>query len=90
MVYWEIFLLVAPNSALFPGVDKGYNFGITGDLPVSGDWNGDGITEIGVFRPSTHIYYQDYNGNGVWDTGLVDKGYNFGITGDLPSSGKWR
>jgi len=70
-------------------IDKSYNFGISGDLPVSGDWNLDGRTEIGVYRPSTHIYYQDYNGNGVWDGGLIDKSYNFGISGDLPVSGDW-
>jgi hypothetical protein len=26
-------------------------FGIHGDLPIVGDWNGDGADEIGVFRP---------------------------------------
>jgi PKD repeat protein len=70
-------------------VDRAYNFGMTGDLPVSGDWNNDGISEIGVYRPSTHTYYQDYNGNGVWNGAVVDRAYNFGMTGDLPVSGDW-
>ena len=70
-------------------IDRAYNFGITGDLPVSGDWNNDRISEIGVFRPSTHIYYQDFNGNGVWEGAEMDRAYNFGITGDLPVSGDW-
>ncbi|MFA5347492.1 MAG: VCBS repeat-containing protein [Methanoregula sp.] len=70
-------------------IDRAYNFGITGDIPVSGDWNGDGKTEIGVFRPSTHIYYQDYNGNGAWNGAVIDRAYNFGITGDIPVSGDW-
>ncbi|MCK9593715.1 MAG: lectin like domain-containing protein, partial [Methanoregula sp.] len=48
-------------------VDRVSTFGITGDLPVSGDWNNDGISEIGVFRPSTHLYYRDFSGNGLWD-----------------------
>ena len=48
-------------------VDKAYNFGITGDIPITGDWNNDGISEIGVFRPSTHLFYLDYNGNGAWN-----------------------
>ena len=69
--------------------DRSYNFGITGDIPVSGDWNNDGITEIGVFRPSTHLYYQDFNGNGVWNGPVTDRAYNFGITGDIPVSGDW-
>jgi len=69
--------------------DKSFNFGITGDIPVTGDWNANGTTEIGVFRPSTHLFYVDYNGNGVWNGAVTDKSYNFGITGDKPLSGKW-
>jgi len=69
--------------------DRSYNFGISGDIPVSGDWNIDGRTEIGVFRPSTHLFYLDYNGNGVWNGGVTDRSYNFGITGDMPISGDW-
>jgi len=70
-------------------IDRAYNFGITGDIPVSGDWNNDGISEIGVFRPSTHSFYLDYNGNGVWNGEIFDRAYNFGITGDIPVSGDW-
>ena len=69
--------------------DSSYNFGITGDIPISGDWNHDGISEIGVFRPSTHLFYLDYNGNGVWTGAAVDRSYNFGITGDIPITGDW-
>ena len=71
------------------GVDRSFSFGITGDLPVTGDWNNDGKSEIGVFRPSTHMFYLDYNGNGVWNGPKVDRQYNFGITGDRPVSGDW-
>jgi PKD repeat protein len=69
--------------------DRSYNFGITGDIPISGDWNTDGTTDIGVFRPATHLFYLDFNGNGVWNGGSVDRLYNFGITGDTPVSGTW-
>jgi PKD repeat protein len=72
-----------------PTIDKSYIFGIAGDLAASGDWNADGITEIGAFRPSTHLYYQDYNGNGIWDGAVIDRAYSFGITGDKPVSGAW-
>jgi len=71
------------------GIDRQYNFGITGDIPVTGDWNSDGRTDIGVFRPSTHVFYLDYNGNGAWNGAGVDRMYNFGITGDKPVTGKW-
>jgi YVTN family beta-propeller protein len=70
-------------------IDRQYDFGLTGDLPVSGDWNNDGKSEIGVYRPSTHTFYQDYNGNGVWNSAAIDRQYDFGLTGDLPVSGDW-
>jgi hypothetical protein len=70
-------------------VDRAYNFGIAGDIPVSGDWNYDGISEIGVFRPSTNMFYMDYNGNGIWNGAVIDRACNFGTTGDIPVSGDW-
>jgi parallel beta-helix repeat protein len=70
-------------------VDRQYNFGLSGDLPVSGDWNNDGKSEIGVFRNSTHTFYLDYNANGVWNVPPADRQYNFGLSGDLPISGDW-
>jgi len=70
-------------------VDRQYNFGITGDIPITGDWDNNGISEIGIFRPSTHLFYLDYNGNGVWNGASVDRQYNFGITGDIPITGDW-
>ena len=30
-------------------------------------------SKIGVFRPSTHLFYLDYNGNGVWNGPVVDE-----------------
>jgi hypothetical protein len=70
-------------------VDRAYNYGLTGDIAVSGDWSGDGITKIGVFRPSTHMFYLDYNGNGAWNGATADRAYNFGLTTDSPVFGKW-
>jgi hypothetical protein len=69
--------------------DRSNNFGLNGDLPISGDWNEDGISEIGVFRPSTHIFYLDFNRNGAWNGAVIDRQYNFGLTGDNPISGDW-
>jgi hypothetical protein len=41
------------------------HFGIAGALPVAGDFNGDGIDEVGVFYRGH--WFIDINGNGVWD-----------------------
>ena len=73
-----------------PPADRQYNFGLSGDLPISGDWNNDRKSEIGVYRNSTKLFYLDYNGNGVWNGSVVDRQYNFStISGDKPISGKW-
>ncbi len=70
-------------------VDRQYAFGAIGDIPIAGDWNNNGITEIGVFRPSTRTFYLDYNGNGVWNGKTVDRQYAFGAIGDIPIAGDW-
>jgi hypothetical protein len=71
------------------GVDGCATFGMNGDLPVAGDWNGDGIAQIGVFRPSTGKWYLDLNGNRQWDGCSVDGCITFGMNGDLPVAGDW-
>jgi hypothetical protein len=49
--------------------------GATSDIPVAGDWNGDGKSEIGIFRliPPNGYWYLDVNGNGRWDGPAADK-----------------
>jgi hypothetical protein len=68
-------------------VDVIYNFGVAGDLPVTGDWTGTGKTNIGVFRGSGQ-WYLNKAGNGAW-TPPTDIMYNFGVAGDKPVTGKW-
>jgi len=60
-------------------------FGIQGATPVSGDFNGDGRAEIGVFIDGE--WFIDINGNGVWDEG--DMWAKLGNKGDLPVVGDW-
>ena len=60
-------------------VAASFHFGTTGDVPVIGDWNGDGITNVGVFRPSNGNWYLD-----TTKTGVVNKTFHFGTTGDSP------
>ncbi len=65
-------------------VNKTFHFGTTGDIPVVGDWDGDGISDAGVFRPSMGNWYLDYNSDGV-----KDKEFHFGMKGDTPIVGDW-
>jgi len=66
------------------------SFGEAGDLPVIGDWNGTGISKIGVFRASKGEWFLDSNGNGKWDGPSVDMYIvGYGESGDIPIVGKW-
>ncbi len=69
-----------------PTKDICSNWGMTGDIPVMGDWDGTGITRIGVFRNGW--WYLDINGNNTWDPG-VDLAIPFGMAGDIPVVGNW-
>ncbi len=71
-----------------PATDKIIVFGLKTDIPVTGDWNGDGITDIGLFRPSTASWYLDSNGNMAWNPG-VDAKFAFGLATDIPVTGNW-
>jgi parallel beta-helix repeat protein len=73
------------------GNDIVAGFGMAGDVPVPRDWNGDGASEIAVFRPGTGQWIIDYNGNFVWDgTGSgQDVTASLGQTGDVAVAGDW-
>ena len=60
-------------------------FGVRGGIPVTGDFNGDGVFEVGVFAQG--YWYIDLNGNGTWDEG--DLWAKLGHDGDQPVTGDW-
>ncbi len=74
------------NSVLDVGVEATAPFGVSTDTPVVGDWNGDGIDDVGVRR--NHLFFLDSNANNVWDAG-VDEVFPFGIDTDTPVIGDW-
>jgi hypothetical protein len=65
--------------------DRWFGFGLPGDLPVAGDWDGSGVTRAGVFRNGQ--WFLDWNNNGTWDAG--DRQIPFGSPGDIPVVGDW-
>jgi lysophospholipase L1-like esterase len=80
------------NGKWDPGIDiiyKAGSFGLPNDVPITGDWNGDGKTNIGVFRKGA--WYLDFNGNGKWDKNVdttISAG-SFGLPDDIPITGDW-
>jgi hypothetical protein len=67
--------------------DNIYNFGVVGDIPVVGDWDGTGAIRIGVYRGG--LWFVDLNGNHQWDGASADRIFNFGVPGDVPVVGDW-
>lgn len=71
------------------GQDRFYGFGGNGvgEIPLLGDWNGDGRTKVGYFFKGSWML--DYDGNGSFSG--VDKNYTtFPYSpGDKPVTGDW-
>jgi hypothetical protein len=68
------------------------NFGLPGDIPVVGDWTGDGKAKIGVIRcsagPNPCVWYLDMGNKHTFDPATV--GILFlGASGDMPAVGNW-
>jgi protocatechuate 3,4-dioxygenase beta subunit len=66
-------------------IDHVFEFGTSGDRAVVGDWTGNGIKKIGVFRDGK--WYLDIDGDGRWSA--ADVLVEFGREGDLPVAGDW-
>ena len=70
------------KSGTWEPEDRTFGFGIAGDLPVSGDWDGSGVTRAGVFRNGQ--WFLDWNNDGRSGHPI-----SFGLPGDIPVVGDW-
>jgi Tol biopolymer transport system component len=65
--------------------DYSFLFGNPADQPVVGDWDGDGVDEVGLHRASSgYFYYRD-----TLDTGIADGQFYFGNPADRFTAGDW-
>ena len=60
-----------------------FQYGITGNIPVAGDWTGIGKDTVGVFR-NRIFYFRNSN-----TAGFADLAFTYGTTGDIPVTGDW-
>ena len=76
-------LLYLKNSNTTGFADLALNYGLGGDYPVVGDWDGNGTVTIGVYRNG---YFYLRNSNTI---GFAENVFPFGTPGDQPVAGDW-
>lgn len=67
-------------AAVIPGNFLAMKFGLSTDIPVAGDYDADGKTDLAVWRPSTGIWY-------IQQSTLGFKAMQWGVSGDKPVVG---
>jgi hypothetical protein len=76
-------LLYLKNANTTGFADVAINYGLGGDYPVVGDWDGNGTATIGVYRNGQFLLR---NSNTL---GFADLVFAFGTPGDQPVAGDW-
>ncbi|HYC59400.1 MAG TPA: hypothetical protein VEK79_07525 [Thermoanaerobaculia bacterium] len=79
-----IFALTNAHLGTNGKVEITFELGQHTDRPLAGDWDGDGIDTVGIYRPgrSTFMLVNDFGAG-------VAIGFTFGLRGDRPFSGDW-
>jgi protocatechuate 3,4-dioxygenase beta subunit/Leucine-rich repeat (LRR) protein len=73
------------NDEITKNVDGSVRFGVLGGIPLAGDFDGNGIDEVAVFKDG--YWMIDINHNGTWDqSDLLAK---LGDSEDRPVVGDW-
>ncbi|MBK7454269.1 MAG: hypothetical protein IPJ46_11310 [Anaerolineales bacterium] len=76
-------LLYLKNANTTGFADVAINYGLAGDYPVAGDWDGNGTDTIGIYRNGM-FYLRNSN-----TVGFANLSFAFGLPGDQPVVGDW-
>jgi hypothetical protein len=76
-------LLYLKNTNTSGIADAALNYGLAGDYPVVGDWDGNGTVTIGIYRDG-QFYLRNSN-----TLGFAEIVFPFGQPGDQPIAGDW-
>jgi hypothetical protein len=97
VLVWKLRSELAPGAPDASTPDQfhpegGFEYGLQGNIPVVGDWDGNGTTTVGIYQVENGIWkLRNSNASGAPDfntTGLG--GFAFGgLPGDLPVVGDW-
>ena len=67
------------------GAVSSFYYGNPRDIPYSGDWDGDGVVTLGLYRQSTgFLFLRNSNTQGIADIEIF-----YGDPGDIPIAGDW-
>ncbi len=73
------------NDAGLGAADYSYQFGNPGDMPFVGDFDGNGIDSVGLYRQSSgFVYFRN-----SLTTGIADLAFFYGNPGDVILAGDW-
>jgi len=77
------------TTCAIPLADYYFGYGLSGDLPVIGDWLHQGRSSVGVLRPSNGVFYLHYGLNSAYADTALTISTTLPVTIVNPVAGHW-